>query len=89
MPLQLWLVVLVGLGAIFLILAGAVCVVYWLLSHYRRQMGTTDHHQMRVQQQLDQADEHQRRYLELMNRAETFFARVESLVARLENKSGA
>jgi uncharacterized membrane protein YhiD involved in acid resistance len=88
-PAQLWLLIGVGLGAIFLILASTVLVFYWLLSHYRRHMETANQQQMRVQQQLDQVDAHQRRSLELINRAESFFARAESLLARLENKSGA
>jgi F0F1-type ATP synthase membrane subunit b/b' len=86
---QLWLLIWVGVGAIFLILASAFVVFYWLLSHYRRHMETANQQQMRLQQQLDQADEHQLRSLELINRAESFFARAESLLARLENKSGA
>ncbi len=82
----IWLIALVGVGAILLILVCAIAVTYWLLSHYRRMTERADQEHQRAEQQLDQADELQRRSLELMNRAEAFFARVESLVARLESK---
>jgi hypothetical protein len=85
-PVQIWLLFLVGVVAILLTLAGAVAVTFWLLSQWRRMMERLDKEHRRAEQHLDQADELQRRSLELLNRAEAFFARVESLVARLENK---
>ena len=85
-PLYQVLIVAVALFSLFLV--ASVCVIYWMLSHYRRVKETTDQQQSRAQEQLEQADELQRRSLELMNRAEAFFTRVESLVTRLENKAG-